>query len=238
MRIKKTRLTTKHIYCISDENAPTYYSESFKMIATNIEFIAITQKCKNILITSAIDNEGKTNCAVNIAIALAGCDKKVCLVDCDLRRPSVHLVQRHRYGITHVLKGECKLEEALFKHSDSDLNILLAGIIPPNPTELIASKKMENLVNQLSEKFDYIIYDSPPCLTLSDASILGRYMDVCILTVKHHFTDKRVLARAKRILESAGIKIVGSIITQYNVKKDRSNSYYSNVGKYYDESDY
>ena len=97
---------------------------------------------------------------------------------------------------------------------------------------------MENLVNQLSEKFDYIIYDSPPCLTLSDASLLGRYMDVCILTVKHHFTDKRVLARAKRILESAGIKIVGSIITQYNVKKDRSNSYYSNVGKYYDESDY
>ena len=119
MRIKKTRLTTKHIYCISDENAPTYYSESFKMIATNIEFIAITQKCKNILITSAIDNEGKTNCAVNIAIALAGCDKKVCLVDCDLRREMIQEIRCLEFAITELalyLDTHSEDEKALCLH--------------------------------------------------------------------------------------------------------------------------
>lgn len=237
---RRSKSAVKEIYSLANENAPTYYVEAYKMIATNIEFIAVAQDCKNIMVTSAIENEGKTNCAVNLSLALAGYGKNVCLVDCDLRRPSIHRLKRHADGLTHVLKGEVKLDDAVFQYQyqDSNLNILLAGMIPPNPTELIASKKMQSVVSELSEKFDYVIYDTPPCLGISDVSVLGRYMDAAIIVVKHNSTDKRPAARAKVNLENAGIKVIGAILTEYKADSDVSNSYYySYGGYYYGESD-
>lgn len=142
----------KEIYSIANPNAPTYYVESFKMIASNIEFIAVAQDCKSILVSSTVQDEGKTNLSVNLSMALAGYGKRVCLVDCDLRLPSVHRLQRSPIGLTHVLKGEVTLDEAIMKHKDSDLNILLGGVIPPNPTELLASVKMQKVVEALAAR--------------------------------------------------------------------------------------
>ena len=230
---RRGKSVVKEIYSIVDENAPTYYVESYKMIATNIEFIAVAQDCKNIMITSALENEGKTNCAVNLSLALASYGKNVCLVDCDLRKPSIHRLKRHPQGLTHVLKGEVKLDEAVVQLEDTNLSLLLAGMIPPNPTELLASKKMQDVVSKLSEKFDYIIYDTPPCLGISDVSVLGRYMDATIISVKHNSTDKKLAARAKSNLENAGIKVIGAILTEYKVESDSSDSYYQSYGGYY-----
>ena len=230
---RKRRSVIKEIFSITNKNAPTHYVESYKMIANNIEFIAIAQDCKTIMVTSAIENEGKTNCVVNLSLALSGYGKKGCLVDCDLRKPSIHRLQRHSSGLAYVLKGEVTLEEAIFKHDESDLDILLAGLIPPNPTELLASTKMQKIIEQLKEKYDYVIFDTPPCIGISDVSVLGRYMDAVIITIKHNSTDKKLAARAKQNLESAGNNVIGSILTEYNADSDLSDySYYYSYGGY------
>lgn len=230
---KRGKTVVKNIYSLANENAPTYYVESYKMLATNIEFIAVAQDCKNIMITSALENECKTNCAVNLSLALAGYGKKVCLVDCDLRKPSIHRLKRTSSGLTNVLKGEVKLDEALSRYEDTNMSLLLAGIIPPNPTELLASKKMQTMVNELAERFDYVIYDTPPCLGISDVSVLGRYMDATILAVKHDSTEKKLVSRAKNNLTNAGIKIIGAILTEYKAGADASDAYYYSYGGYY-----
>lgn len=234
---RRSKSSVKEIYSLASEHAPTYYVEAYKMIATNIEFIAIAQDCKNIMVTSALEDEGKTNCAVNLSLALASYGKNVCLVDCDLRKPSIHRLQRHSEGLTHVLKGETELMEAVFKYEDTNLSVLLAGMIPPNPTELLASKKMQSVVEKLAEKFDYVIYDTPPCLGISDVAVLGRYVNTAILAVKHNSTDKKPVSRAKSNLQNAGVNVIGAILTEYKADSDVSSSdYYSYGGYYYGES--
>lgn len=235
---KKSKFRIKEIYSISNPNAPLHYVEAYKMIATNIEFIAVAQDCKNIMVTSALENEGKTNSVVNLSIALAGYGKKVCLIDCDLRRPSLHLLQRNAVGLTHVLKGEVSLQEAIFKYKESEnLDILSAGMIPPNPTELLASRRMQKVIEELEKDYDFLIYDTSPCIGISDVSVLGRYMDAAIITVRHNSTDKKVAARAKANLTNAGVNVIGSIITDYSVDSDVSNSYYSYGGSYYGDQE-
>jgi len=230
---KRGKSPIKEIFSLVNENAPTYYVEAYKMIATNIEFIAVAQDCKNIMVTSSVPDEGKTNCAVNLALALAGYGKKVCLVDCDLRKPSLHRLQRHAEGLTHVLKGEISLEDAVFQYGETNLFMLLGGVIPPNPTELLASKKMEKVVNALAESFDFVIYDTPPCLGISDVSVLGRYLDAAILVCKHDETDKRLVTRAKFNLDSAGVNVIGAILSEYKAESDVQSSYYYTYGHYY-----
>lgn len=225
--------SVKQILSVSAKDAPTYYVEAFKMIASNIEFIAVAQECKSLLVTSTVQDEGKTNLSVNLAISLAGYGKKVCLVDCDLRMPSVHRLQRNPMGLTHVLKGEKTLDEVIFKHDNSDLNILLGGAIPPNPTELLASKKMQKVVEELAQRFDYVIYDTPPCLGISDVSVLGRYMDGAILAIRHDSTDKRMVEKAMSNIENSGLKVLGAILMEYKADSDVSNSYYYKYGYKY-----
>ena len=232
---KKNKTSVKEIFSLANENAPTYYVEAYKMLATNIEFIAVAQDCKNIMVTSSVPDEGKTNCAINLALALAGYGKKVCLVDCDLRKPSLHRLKRHSEGLTHVLKGEVSLEDAIFQYEDTKLFMLLGGVIPPNPTELLASKKMERVVSALAESFDFVIYDTPPCLGIRDVAVLGRYMDAAILVCKHDDTDKRLASRAKFNLDSAGVNVIGAILSEYKAESDVQShySYYYSYGGYY-----
>ena len=127
------------------------------MLCTNFEFIAAAQDCKNIMITSTLANEGKTNISVNLALTLSGYDKKICLVECDLRRPSAHrliLMSRNTEGLTNVLKGEVSLSQAIRKVENTNMHLLLAGSTPPNPSELLASDKMKKVIEELSEQYD------------------------------------------------------------------------------------
>lgn len=229
----------KELFSVMDENAPEEYIAAYKMLCTNIEFITVAQKCRNIMITSTLANEGKTNCSLNLAITMAQQGKKVCLVECDLRRPSMHRFiasKRNTVGLTHVLKGEVELSEAIRNVSNTSMSILLAGISPPNPTELLSSERMQKLIKELEMEYDYVIYDTPPAFIISDAAVLGKYMDATFLVVRHNFTEKKYTARAKKNLENAGVKIFGVILTAYKDKSKGSYSDYYSYNYYYSYS--
>lgn len=218
---RKNKPVVKELFNVSSENAPFNYVESYKMLCTNIEFISVAQKCKNIMITSTLADEGKTNCAVNLALTLAGYGKKVCLVECDLRKSSVHRFidsKRNTGGLTNVLKGEIEISKAMRKVSNTTMSILLAGVSPPNPSELLASEKMKWVVDELEQQYDYIIYDTPPVFIVTDAAVLGKYMDGAIMVIKHHATEKNLVTKAKNNLENAGVKIFGAILNGYSEK--------------------
>ena len=236
LKSKKDKPVVKSLCSITDPNAPFNYVEAYKMLCTNIEFLRATQKCKNIMITSTLANEGKTNISVNLALTLSGYNKSVCLVECDLRRPTVHRYiasNKNSYGLTNVLKGQVELSSVLHKVSGTKMSILLAGSIPPNPSELLSSSNMKKLISELEEQFDYVIYDTPPVFLVTDAAALGKYMDGAVFVIKHNSTDKGIVVQAKKNLESAGVKILGAIYSTYSAKSSGSYSKYSRYN-YYD----
>ncbi len=232
----KDKPVVKELFCISDENAPFYYVEAYKMLCTNIEFITAAEKCKNIMITSTLANEGKTNISINLSLTLSGYGRKVCLVECDFRRPSIHRfieTKRNTSGLTNVLKGEIDLEKAIRKVANTDMSILLSGTCPPNPPELLASDKMKEVIAKLEQEYDYIIYDTPPVLLVTDAAALGKYMDGTVFIVKHNSTEKNLVLKAKRNLENAGVKIIGAIYSSYSEKNSGPYSPDSYSYRYY-----
>ena len=233
---RREKPVTKSLCSIADPNAPFNYVEAYKMLCTNIEFLGATQRLKNIMITSTLANEGKTNISVNLALTLSGYNKSVCLVECDLRRPTIHrYIDSHRnsYGLTNVLKGQVEIGSVLHKVSGTKMSILLAGSIPPNPSELLSSPTMKGLVDDLEQRFDYVIYDTPPVFLVTDAAALGKYMDGAIFVIKHDSTDKNIVVQAKKNLESAGVNILGAIYSTYSTKSTGSYSKYSRYN-YYD----
>ena len=226
---------TKTLCSIADPSAPFNYVEAYKMLCTNIEFLRATQKCTNIMITSTLANEGKTNISVNLALTLSGYNKSVCLVECDLRRPTIHRYidsRRNSHGLTNVLKGQVDINSVLHKVSGTKMSILLAGSIPPNPSELLSSSAMKKLVDDLEEKFDYVIYDTPPVFLVTDAAALGRFMDGAIFVIKHNSTDRGIVLQAKKNLEAGGVPILGAIYSTYSSKTASSYSKYSRYNYY------
>lgn len=226
--------TTKQLFSVADDNAPFSYVEAYKMLCTNLEFITAAQDCKKIMITSTLANEGKTNVSVNLALTLAGYDKKVCLVECDLRRPSVHRflkANRNSTGLTNILKGEITIKEGVNHVEGTAMDVLLSGSTPPNPSELLASAKMKDVIDELEKMYDYVIYDTPPVLLVTDAAALGKYMNGALLVVKHNATEKGLVLKAKGYLDSAGVKILGAIYSIYS-EKSVGNYYYSKYSSY------
>ncbi len=237
MRNKRQNPVTKQLLSVSDQNAPFNYVEAYKMLCTNFEFITTANDCKNIMITSTLANEGKTNVAVNLARALAGYNKKVCLVECDFRRPTVDkLVFRsnHMEGLTDVLKGERDLPKAIRRVEETTMHLLPAGTIPPNPSELLSSEKMKDVIDRLSSVYDYIIYDTPPVLLVTDAATLGRYMDGAVFVVRHNQTERNLVLKAKKNLDTAGVKVLGAVYSMFNEKAAGSYYNYQSYDYYYD----
>ena len=236
-RSRRNKPVVKSLCSIADPNAPFNYVEAYKMLCTNIEFLKATQKCKSIMTTSTLANEGKTNVSINLALTLSGYNKSVCLVECDLRRPTIHRYiasNKNSYGLTNVLKGQVELSSVIHKVSGTKMSILLAGSIPPNPSELLSSTNMQSLVKELEEQFDYVIYDTPPVYLVTDAAALGKYMDGAIFVIKHDYTEKGMVMQAKKNLEIAGVKILGAIYSTYQNKTTGSYSKYSRYDYYYD----
>ena len=189
-------------------------SEQFRTVRTNIEFAgAALDKCQVIMFTSSAMSEGKSTVSANVAVTWAQAGKKVLLVDADLRRPTVHATFRklNLDGVTTVLTGKMKPDEVVEDTFVDNLSVITSGPIPPNPSELLNSKRMGQLLDWTREKFDIIVLDAPPVLAVSDVQVLVPRSDGVVVVANMGKTLKGDLKRTVEVLKLAKAKILGSV---------------------------
>lgn len=204
-------------------------SESYRTLRTNIQFAAVDQEnIKTILVTSTQPGEGKTVTSANLSIVMAQAELKTVYVHADLRRPTGHKIfnVQNVKGLTTYLGGQVSIEEIIQDTNIPNLSVITSGPIPPNPAELLASKKMEKFLDGLKEKFDMIIIDTPPILAVTDATILSKKVDGCLLVVSSGLTNKEMAAKAKQQLVNANAKILGVILNNKKLSKKEYSTYY------------
>lgn len=213
---------------IVDKLPDSIPSEAFRALRTRIQFSRInTESLKTILITSSAPQEGKTTIAVNLAGSFAHSKKKVLLIDCDLRKPSVHkLFEKEKVpGLIDYLVGSVKLEEVLMKSKIQNLSFISSGTIPPNPAEMLDSQEMRNFLKQLREKFDLIILDSPPIIAVTDSEILTSMVDGTLLVVSSESTEIDMMERSVELIRRENTQFLGTVLNNF--------SYKSGYGSYY-----
>ena len=200
------------------------YSECLRKIKVNLRYTLLNGKNKIIAITSSNMAEGKSTISANLAFSLSQEGKKVFLIEGDLRKPSLHKIFKiyNEYGLTSILIGEKKINEAIGKYNDN-LDIILSGPIPPNPCELLESDIFSGFLNNAKEKYDYIIIDSPPILPIADTQVIMNKVDGVILVVRNDKTTKSNLVKVKKIMEVSNTKLLGAVL---NRDKAESSSYY------------
>lgn len=191
-------------------------AESFQMLRTSISFSVYDKPIRTILISSSLPGEGKSTCAMNLAIASALSGEKVILVDCDLRRPAAHKLMKlpNRVGFTSVVAGKATLEEALQDTAVEGLRVLTSGPIPPNPYLLLHSRGARELLDQLGEQADFVIIDTPPALGMADAQLLASAADAILLVVSTKGAKKYEISRTRDLLGQTGVDVVGTILNR------------------------
>ncbi|YBV91692.1 CpsD/CapB family tyrosine-protein kinase [Bacillus sp. PK9-021] len=201
-------------------------AEQYRTIRTNIQFSGADQDIKSLLLTSSGTAEGKSTTASNLAAVYAQQGLKVLLIDADLRKPTAHYTFRleNHAGVTNVLTRQSTLGQAVQETEVRDLYVLTSGPIPPNPSELLASNQMEELLKEMKKQFDMVIFDTPPILAVADAQILANQVDASILVVSSGKTDKEAALKAKELLVHAKSKLLGAVLN--NRKADSGNYYY------------
>ncbi|MEJ2053559.1 MAG: polysaccharide biosynthesis tyrosine autokinase [Calditrichaceae bacterium] len=210
-------------------------SEAYRTLRTNLQFSKVDRKLKSFLITSSGPKEGKSTTAANLAIALAQVGQKVVLVDADLRRPVVHSIfgMKKDEGVTNYLMDTIKYDQILKPTFNENLVVICSGVLPPNPSELLASKSMESLMERLTKDFDVVIFDSPPVIAVTDAAIMSTKVDGTILVVNSGQTNRDALTRCTTLLESVGTRPLGILLNGVNVEGMYGSYYYYYYHHYY-----
>ncbi|ADQ14018.1 CpsD/CapB family tyrosine-protein kinase [Halanaerobium hydrogeniformans] len=228
---KKSELNSDKLVALHHIKSPA--TEAFRTIRTNLQFMSPDEDLKIIMITGAEKSVGKSTMASNLAITFAMTGNTTYLLDTDLRRPMLHQLfgLPNFQGLSSYLSGEKEnLEELTAKCDQSGLYILPAGPIPPNPAEMLGSKRMSKVLENLQEKADIIIIDAPPILPVTDAVLLSQKVDGVIITAECNETRKDVFQKAQQRLEQVEANILGTILNKYPVNK---SSYYTYENYYY-----
>lgn len=222
--------------------------EAYKTTRTNVMFALNNNEEKNsiVIVASSIPGEGKTLTAINTAITFAMTGAKVLLIDCDLRKAKIHkyMFSDNSVGLSNVLGGFNKLEEAVKTSEKYGIDYITAGHTPPNPIELLSSEKMENVLKKLSEKYDYIFLDSPPVNVVADTAAMSKMADGILFVVRHKYTTHDMVYKAINSLEFANAKVLGFILNDVDLSsysytgsnkfgKFRYKNYYSYNNYYY-----
>lgn len=206
-------------------------SEQYRTIRTNIQFSAVDREIKSIMVTSSGPSEGKSTTVSNLAVAFAQQGKNVLLIDADLRKPTTHYTfsMTNTFGLTSVLTKQMTLINAVKETGIENLSVLTSGPIPPNPSELLASKSMDQFLEEAYSDYDLVLFDTPPVLAVTDAQILANKCDGTILVVYSNKTEKEPLIKSKELLENAKAKLLGTVLNNKEIKG--SNYYYYYGGK-------
>lgn len=212
---------------IAQINPRSPISEQYRTLRTNMEFSSVDKELKTIMVTSSSPSEGKSMTTANLAVVYAQQGKKVLLIDADLRKPTVHYTFRldNLRGLSNILVNEARLEEAAYATGINDLDVISSGPIPPNPSELLGSRRMESFIQEASKLYDYIIFDTPPVLAVTDAQILANIVDGTILVIRSGQTESELAIKAKEALEPAKAKLLGAVLNDRD-KGSTTNYYY------------
>jgi len=195
-------------------------AEAYRQVRTNLQFLDVDNPPRAVVVTSAVPNEGKTTTALNFAFALGEAGHRVALVEADLRRPRLarYLQLVENVGMTNVLSGAAELDDVLQPTANPAVKLLAAGPHPPNPSELLGSSRLKMLLATLRGRFDYIVFDAPPLLPVTDAAVLTAHADGAILVARHGHTERDKLARAAENLRSVDGRVLGTILNMVPVK--------------------
>src|SRR5690625_527447 len=223
-RQAKHKSRIRHL--IAKMNPKSPITEQYRTVRTNLQFAAIDEELRSMIVTSSGPGEGKSITTANLAVVYAQQGKKVLLVDADLRKPTVHYTFRldNLRGLSNILVGEHALEEAATETDVENLDVLSCGPIPPNPSELLASKKMKQVLNDALLTYDLVIFDTPPVLAVADAQIMANIVDGSLLVIRSKQTEYEEAMRAKESLEPAKAKLLGTVLNDR--EKKEANYYY------------
>lgn len=208
-------------------------SESIKTLRTNLQFSSVDEDIKTILITSSIPGEGKSFISANLAISFAQTDKRVLIVDCDMRKGRQHRIFKlsNSKGLSNLLIDDMtNYKDYINKTSVDGVHVITRGTVPPNPSELLNSKKNADLIRVLKAKYDVIIYDGVPCNGLPDSIIMSKLVDKVLIVSSDSMTPKSVLESTKKQLESVNAPIAGDVLNNVNRKNSTYGKYYGYYG--------
>lgn len=224
------RQSTNKGNVISLLNPSSPISEVYKTLRTNIQFSSIDTPFKTIMATSAVKGEGKTTTVSNLAVAYAQEGKKVILIDCDLRSPSIHQVfsQSNHAGLTNILANQNQWQEVIRDTTIDTLSLLTSGPIPPNPAELLASRRMKSLIEELKQHYDMIFFDVPPVLAVTDSLVVSALSDGVILVVNAGKVDKELVRKTKASLEHVNARLIGVVLNRINRSERKAALHYYN----------
>ena len=233
---KHTTTDNPHYRIITVEEPLSLAAESYRRIKTSLEFANVDKQPQVVQVVSSMQGEGKSVTVLNLAATYAEDSKKVIVVDLDFRRPKLHRSFRveNKNGITDVLAGHIKLEEAI-KHGDNGIDCLNRGEKAPYPTAVLGSEQMAKLFDELRKLYEYIIVDCPPILAVSDATIISRLCDGCLFVISQSKTEKNAAKESIKILRDNNVNVLGCVFCGITSK---GSNYYNSKYKYYYQNYY
>ncbi|MEL6547763.1 MAG: polysaccharide biosynthesis tyrosine autokinase, partial [Myxococcota bacterium] len=217
------------------ENPRSAVAECTRTIRTNLMFMSPETPARFLVITSSSPREGKSTTAINLAIVTAQSGKRTLIVDTDMRRPRLHKSFRvgNDVGISSYIVGESTLDESVQRSPVEGLDLLTCGPIPPNPAELLHTEAFERLLDELRERYDRVIFDSPPVTAVTDSLVLSSMMDGVVLVLHANITTLHSAQIARRRIEDVGGRIFGGVLNDVDLDDRRTSEYYQQYYYYY-----
>jgi len=216
-----------HLITVADPRSPV--SEAYRTLRTNLDFSSLDKPLKTMLVTSAGPEEGKSTVLANLAVTTAQAGKKVILVDCDLRRPTLHNIfnLKNDVGLSTMVVDDAAMESPPLQDTGVEgLQLVSSGPLPPNPAELLGSRRMEEIVAALLERADVVFFDAPPVVAVTDAAVLATKVDGVLLVINAGGTKRDYARAAKARLEKVNANLLGAVLN--NVRFDVSlHRYYT-----------
>jgi len=211
---------------IMDVNPKSPISEAYRTLRTNIEFSSLGDPLQTIMITSAQPEEGKTTTAVNLAVAFAQANKKVVLIDADLRKPTLHYIfQKHnRGGLSSIIAQQKGIETTAQETHIENLWVIPSGPIPPNPSEMLASNRFDEFLGEVRAQFDIVIIDTPPSLAVTDPQIVASKCDGVLLVINTGKVKRQAAFRVKEGLDRVNARLLGVVLN--NMKRSKADAQY------------
>lgn len=227
-------MVQKQRVVMTDPKRPDYfYEEAIKTLRTNIQFTGINMK--TILVTSCYPNEGKSDIVFQLAREIGNMSKRVLLLDADIRKSSYinrYQVKHKVNGLSQYLSGQIEQREIIYRTNYPNVDIIFAGPVAPNPSELLEEKAFKSLIKEVRERYDYVLVDTPPVSSMIDAAIVAKQCDGAILVIESQLVSYKVAVKAKSQLEMSGCRLLGAVLNKVDAKKDK---YYVKYNYYYRE---